>query len=111
MLFACSPAAPEPTATVVPQVADAACPEIVTQAMEATDLNCTQTGRNQVCYGNVRLNVVPQTGVDSLKFDSPGDIVDLASLQSLNLSSMNTETREWGVALMAVQANLPDSLP
>jgi hypothetical protein len=111
LLFACSPAAPEATPTGVPQVADAACPEIVTRAMASTDANCVQTGRNQVCYGNVSLDVVPQTGVDSLNFDSPGDIIDLASLQSLNLSTMNTETQEWGVALMAVQANLPDSLP
>ncbi len=111
LLIACSPAAPQPTATVAPAGSEAGCPQIVAEAMETTDLRCTNTGRNQICYGNVSLQVTPQSGVDSLNFDEPGDIIDLASLQSLNLASMNTDTQEWGVALMAVQANLPDSLP
>ena len=111
LLFACSPAASPPTLTVAPAVSEEMCPQLVAQALDATDANCTGTGRNQVCYGNVRLNAVPQSGVESLDFDQPGDIVDLASVQTLSLSSMNTQTQEWGVALIQVQANIPETMP
>ncbi len=87
------------------------CPAIVEQAITATDAACTEIGRNQACYGNVKLEAVPQAGVEAFNFSQSGDLVDVTSVQSLTLSSMNEAIQEWGVALMKVQANLPDTLP
>jgi uncharacterized protein YgiM (DUF1202 family) len=98
---------------IAPMIALAAqdCPAIVQQALTATDAACVGIGRNQACYGNVQLDAVPQAGIEAFNFSQPGDLVDVASVQSLKLSSMNEAVQEWGVALMKIQANLPETLP
>ncbi len=90
---------------------DDSCPMIITTALDATESACQDTGRNQVCYGNFLIDAVPQSGVDTLDFEQQGDIADVGAVQSLTLSPLNVETNEWGVALMRIQANLPDTLP
>ncbi|PJF22677.1 MAG: hypothetical protein CUN56_04820 [Phototrophicales bacterium] len=87
------------------------CPEVVQTALQAADALCEATGRNQVCYGNIQLEAVPQTDVTDFQFSQIGDIEDVTDLASLRLSPMDTTTGEWGVALMRLQANLPDTLP
>jgi hypothetical protein len=94
---------------VLAQGAD--CPTIVQSALAATDQLCSTIGRNQACYGNLNLQAVPQPGVNDLNFNKPGDLVDVGSVQSLNLSPLDTTGKTWGVALMKIQANLPDTLP
>jgi hypothetical protein len=89
---------------------DAACPDLVQTALDYIDAQCSGIERNQACYGNLQIEAVPQTGVTDFKFDTPGDIETIASIGSLNLSGMLTPD-EWGVTLMSVQANLPDSTP
>jgi hypothetical protein len=90
---------------------DDVCPAIVSDALNAVDDACSSTGRNQACYGNILLDAIPQPGVTQLAFDQIGDIVDLGLLEALRLSAMNINAGEWGVALMRLQANLPDTLP
>lgn len=87
------------------------CPVIVQSALQAADDSCTAIGRNQVCYGNVRLQADFQAEADEVTFQQAGDIVDIGVVKSLSLSSMNIGIGEWGVAVMRVQANLPDTLP
>ncbi len=87
------------------------CPTIVQTALQTADQTCNHLGRNQLCYGNITLTAVPQSGVSNFTFQKAGDIVDVGTVQSLTLSSLNAEDNEWGVALMKVQANLPDTLP
>lgn len=87
------------------------CSAIVAAALENTDDLCSTTGRNQVCYGNIMLEVEAQSPEDSMKFDTPGDITALSDIRQLRLSSLDENTGEWGIALMRIQANLPDSLP
>ncbi|MCB9457337.1 MAG: hypothetical protein H6671_15230 [Anaerolineaceae bacterium] len=96
---------------VTPETSAQTCPSLVQTAMSALDANCSATSRNQVCYGNTRLSAVPQSGASDFQFNAPGDIVDLNNLKTLQLSSMNTDSGEWGVALMRVQGDIPDSLP
>jgi hypothetical protein len=88
-----------------------ACPAIVDRALAAVDQYCEGTGRNQVCYGNIRLEAEPQPGIDDFTFSTTGDIVNVADIRTLSLSGMNQESGEWGVALMRLQANIPDTLP
>src|SRR5687767_1994451 len=73
------------------------CPVIVQTALQAADDACTEIGRNQVCYGNVRLQAELQAEADELTFQQAGDIVDVGVVKSLSLSSMNIGIGEWGV--------------
>jgi hypothetical protein len=87
------------------------CPTLVQAALSTVDAVCTETGRNQVCYGNISLTATPRDGVNNLAFDTSGDRASVTDIQSLQLSSMSVTDDSWGVALMRLQANLPDTLP
>ncbi len=87
------------------------CPEIVSKALSAADEACRQTGRNQACYGNFNLEATGQPGVENFSFSKAGDIVNIADVQTMKLSPMKIESQEWGVALLKLQANIPDTLP
>jgi hypothetical protein len=94
-----------------PALAQNTCPQIVQQALGSLDQWCGGTGRNQLCYGNVSIEAQPQPGVTDWRFEQVGDTVSIADLATLTLSQLQADEDKWGVALMRVQANLPDSLP
>ena len=87
------------------------CPDIVSKALSAADAACKKTGRNQACYGNFNLQATGQPGASNFTFNEVGDIVNIADVQSLKLSPMNVDKGQWGVALMKLQANIPDTMP
>src|SRR5262245_19211999 len=87
------------------------CPTIVNTALQAADELCTDLGRNQVCYGNITLEATAYRDAASFIFDVPGDIADVGAIEALQLSSMSLEDETWGIALMSLQANLPNSIP
>lgn len=87
------------------------CPDLVSKALAAADEACQATGRNQACYGNVDMTAEPQPGVDNFAFTKSGDIVDVSDLRTIHLSPMIVEENKWGVALLRLQANLPETLP
>lgn len=89
---------------------DDACPTLVQDAIEVTETNCRELGRNQACYGNVQIHAEPSSPDINLTFDQGGDIADVGDIASLQLSSLVTPD-EWGVAVLSIQANLPDTLP
>lgn len=90
---------------------DELCPTIVETALEAADAACMDTGRNQACYGNFLVNAEPSANATDFVFDATGDIVDLTDIQSLLLNGLDEAAQEWGVAILRVQANIPNSLP
>jgi hypothetical protein len=97
---------------VAPVVAQGeTCPTIVRTALDAVGEICANTGRNQACYGNMAMQVTPQANAAQFKFDAVGDIVDAASIQTLRLSPLQESRDLWGVALLKLQANLPDTVP
>ena len=85
------------------------CTAIMQKAMAAVESDCAPTGRNQACYGYVSLQATPRAGVQNFNFSSQGDLASVGDLASLRLSQMTATT--WGIALMKIQANLPDALP
>jgi hypothetical protein len=87
------------------------CPTIVQTALDAADVMCANTGRNQACYGNIDITAQPESSAQNFRFQVVGDTVNISDLQSLKLSPMNETTGAWGVALLRLQANLPDTLP
>jgi hypothetical protein len=92
-------------------LAQAACPAIVDTALTAADQLCQVIGRNQACYGNVSITAQAQPDVTDFQFTSAGDVVDAGDIQTLDLSPMDEQAGVWGVAVMRLQANLPDTLP
>lgn len=85
------------------------CPILVESALNAADAACTGIGRNEACYGNIVIDA--QTRDANVSFDDRGDVAGIVNISSMSLGAMNVARDEWGVALMRVQANLPDSLP
>lgn len=87
---------------------DAACPSLVRSALDLTQLNCEGTGINQACYGYIFLSAEPRPGLDEFNFNQPGDRVGLIDVQALQLSAMDTQSGQWGVMVMKVEARLED---
>lgn len=87
------------------------CPVIVQNVLDSADDICSATGRNQVCYVNLQAEITPQDPTIRIKFDQPGDLVNLDYVETMVMSPMNTQDETWGVSLMKLQANLPDTLP
>jgi hypothetical protein len=87
------------------------CPGIALAALTVADQVCAGTGRNQACYGHLLLEAEPQPGVVDFAFERIGDIVDAAALRSLRLSPMDTAAGSWGIALLRLQADLPETMP
>jgi uncharacterized protein YgiM (DUF1202 family) len=96
--------------TLIPVLA-ADCPTLVKQALAATDTICHDTGKNEACYGNIRLKATPISGTENFTFSQPGDHVNLSDIKSLQLSPMTIDTGEWGVALMKVEASTATTKP
>jgi hypothetical protein len=87
------------------------CPELVESTLQMVDEVCEPTGRNQACYGHVAMTAAARPGVPDFKFEAAGDITNVINVQTLALEPMNVDTGQWGVAVMKLQANLPDTMP
>jgi hypothetical protein len=88
----------------------AACEDLIEQAMQAAGRYCDQISPNHVCYGNNTIQADLRPGANQT-FSVRGDIIEITQLQRLSASPLNTESREWGIAIFKVLANLPRSLP
>lgn len=87
------------------------CPSIVETALDSIDNLCGEAGRNQACYGNVSIETQFKTDVTDTSFADVGDIVDVSAIQSMQLSPMDEANNKWGLAMMRLQANIPDTTP
>lgn len=93
------------------QDAAASCSALVENALADMQEVCMATGRNQACYGNMTLSATPREGVENFSFTSPGDLVNIADINTLRLSALDSVNNTWGITLINLQANLPDTLP
>ncbi len=87
------------------------CPDSVNAALNDTDKQCAKLGRNEACYGHNSISSSPSTGTRSLTFDKPGDIAKLSAFHTLQLAPLSLDKNTWGIAVLRIQANLPDSAP
>ena len=87
------------------------CPALVQDALSRVEQLCTDTGRNQICYGHSVLLAEPRPEIRDALLSTPGDITDIHNVNRVRLFPMDVDLGQWGVALMRVQANLPNSLP
>jgi hypothetical protein len=89
---------------------DATCEEILTRAMQSLQSTCNDVTRNSACYGNNQVKVEPKVGA-ALKFDVVGDRAPIRNIRTLITSPLDVERGLWGLSLLKLQANLPDTLP
>lgn len=87
------------------------CPALVKQALDSVGENCSGLGRNTACYGFNRVGATFSEVVADEFFTKPSDQAGLSTIASLSTAPLDTTLNEWGVAVMSVQANIPDSLP
>jgi hypothetical protein len=91
--------------------AQVACPDLVSEALATVDSNCSELGRNEACYGfdQVEASFLGDVGDDF--FVQPADIAAVADLETIRTAPLNLDSGTWGVAVMNLQANMPDTLP
>src|SRR5689334_12753062 len=92
-------------------LAQASCPDLVQTALTQASDACADLGRNQACYGNISLQAQAREGVSNFSFSQQGDITNLTDIQHLTLDAMDVTAETWGIALLKLQANLPDTNP
>lgn len=86
-------------------LAQESCPAIVTENMMELEEVCSETGRNQLCYVNTQIMLET---IEDVSFTTPGDIVDVELVSSIQTTVSDDD---YGIALLVLQANLPDTLP
>src|SRR5690606_39690097 len=86
------------------------CPALVQGALQGVEQLCASTGRNQICYGNSVMVAEPRAEVSDVLLSFPGDITEIENISRVMLFPMDIDLGQWGVALMRIQANLPDTL-
>ncbi|MFW5748294.1 MAG: LysM peptidoglycan-binding domain-containing protein [Chloroflexota bacterium] len=89
----------------------ATCPALVERALRALEDNCSEMGRNSVCYGYTLVEATFDEGIPPDLFATPSDRAELAQMRTLRTSALNLTDEFWGIAVMHVQANLPNTLP
>ncbi len=87
------------------------CPTLVQQALAAIHDNCAGIGRNTACYGFQDVQAAFTEATTPGFFSAPSDRAGLSTLKTIDASPMDTALHQWGIAMMSVQANLPNTLP
>ncbi len=88
------------------QTSDAACNDLVESALDSVANTCLNIGLNEVCYGNDHVSATLNDS--SMFFEAPGDIVPVTALDAIITRPVDLEANEWGIALMNLEADLPD---
>ena len=90
---------------------EAVCNEIVAQALLDLSEKCADFERNSLCYGHSRVDAsfAEESGLS--EFDTSGSRAPLTQLESLQTSGLDVGNGHWGLAIMNLQANLPQSRP
>lgn len=83
-----------------------ACNSMVEEALRLVAIRCLDVGRNEACYGNSAISATLND--DSLSFAAPGDIIPISAIDALITRPINPDAQEWGVAILNLQADLPD---
>jgi len=84
------------------------CTSLAQSALSSVAQSCAGAAANSVCLG---YDAVTATFAASAQptFKAKGDKVNLADVTSLTTSVANPEAGNWGVAVLKIQANIPES--
>ncbi len=87
------------------------CPALVRRALDEVARACADLGRNSACYGYNRVDATFHEAQRADFFAEPADRADLVEIETIQTAALDLEQSEWGIALLKVQANLPETLP
>lgn len=87
------------------------CPALVQQALAELGANCDSLERNSACYGYNRVDATFAESVAENFFSTPADRSALNLLDTIQTAPLDETLQAWGIAVMNVQANVPNSLP
>jgi len=86
------------------------CQAILTKAYQSIQDSCGTLGRNKACYVNDNVSAELSSGASG-SFSTPGDILPIKAIRSIAASPLDLQNQTWGLSLLKLQANLPDTLP
>jgi hypothetical protein len=81
------------------------CPKKILVALARAGAACQRMEHLQVCYGYGAVTATFQPGSDQT-LDAPGSLAGIAALRSLRVTE--SESGDWGIATLEIQANLVD---
>lgn len=93
------------------QIDAGACPALVQKALQEVGNNCTGIDRNSACYGFNRIDASFVEEQPEDYFSTPADRAQLLTLDTLQTAPLDSANNLWGIAVLNVQANVPQSLP
>ena len=98
------------SATSIPTVQHDSCQAILSKAYQSIQTVCGTLDRNKACYGNdnVKAELI---SAENGSFSTPGDILPIKVIKSIAASPLDVQNQTWGLSLLKLQANLPDTLP
>ncbi len=99
------------TISVSMTLAQDSCAAFVEEAFARVGENCDSMDRNSACYGYNLVNAQFVSAVDDAYFSQPADRAELETLQSIQTTAYNATNLTWGIALLQVQANIPNTIP
>lgn len=87
------------------------CGALVEQALTVLGNNCAAMEGNSACYGfnNVEAAFFEEQG--SAFFSQPADRASLSLIETIRTTPLSLEDERWGIAVLNVQANIPNTLP
>ena len=91
--------------------AQESCAAFVQSALNTLLSGCVATGSEQACYGHGDVTAFPKSENISLTFNQSGDMVFLEDVQAIRTSAMDINSTRWGISLMQIRANLPETMP
>lgn len=87
------------------------CPVLVERALQSVNDNCNDMDRNTACYAYNQVYATFLQDVDDGFFSNPSDRTDLTLVDTIQTVPFDENSERWGIALMSVQANVPNTLP
>jgi|GEM_PF-5344197 len=84
------------------------CSPLVAEALQVVGAGCSETGRNEACYGNTQVSVAFQEGITPAAFSDSGDLVSLPELQSLITEPFEDASGDWGIAVLRLLTAFPE---
>lgn len=87
------------------------CPQLVARALAEMGTNCANLPRNTACYGFNRVEATFAEEVPEGYFSQVADRAGLTTLSTIETAELNTAESRWGIAVMSVQADIPNALP
>ena len=84
------------------------CSETVQAAIEAVERNCADLARDSVCYAYPPASAGAFDDA-AFDFDQPGARASALDLNSVHTGALDADANHWGIAVLHLSANLPQT--